>query len=831
MVSRRKRERRAERIAVRKERERLARVAGVSVGSGAFARRGGAFSKEAARRSLAAEVVTAEVGKPTLAVVAAPKPEEVLKPTMELIRRDITIPRRITAATREEIRVAVPRFQETIVRKDEVVLPSRRGVVGAVEPAPVTDRLARGAEKAFERFRRAEVAQEREPTFFGAVVSGARAAAAVTRGALVGGRGVGRFVRERPVESALIAAALLTPIPEEIPLLGAFGVRAATGLRVARGGVEIGLGTAFGVEAGRRVRESPTPRLTTAEVAGEAATFGVGFKFLRAATAPRVVKAAILGSASILTGTLVGGRSARARAGRVSKAEIRKRGFGAARDPRITDRPDLFILRKGARGKKGRIRFEKTPEGKLILDIGKRTRTKPIPSGGELVLRLPSIKGKGTDVIFRKSVEIKKIPESRSRFVTSQAVERGGARRVEALIRSGKAVIVKSFSKSASVKDRIRLLTGGKSVSGVGDLLLKSRFVGGKVPRVSRPKTKLREPVPERPVFVRTADVVSRDLRPTTLFRELIEPPVLEKPPKGFRSARIRERLFERVEARRGEVLERAVVARAATTRFRRRVGEIGISVGVGVREVLGLVSPLKVLPIVSPVVIERPALISGLDVGTALTPAIDTISDVDTRLITTPITVTEVTPIVDVIPISTTRGGGRGRPTPTPFIPPPDIPPPSPPPRTPPRTPPPFVPPPFVPPPFFIIRRREVERRVPSPRVRALLPAFDVFLRRRGEFKQIGERLSEASAIGLGARRVKLGLGATFKITERPGIPRKTGIGIPKGFAEEFRMFKIKKGKKVPTPREFIQRRGFRLGTRAERREIQKARGVGGFL
>lgn len=123
----------------------------------------------------------------------------------------------------------------------------------------------------------------------------------------------------------------------------------------------------------------------------------------------------------------------------------------------------------------------------------------------------------------------------------------------------------------------------------------------------------------------------------------------------------------------------------------------------------------------------------------------------------------------------------------------------------------------------------RERARLTPA-RVISFPGAFDVFLRRRGEFRRVGRGLTRPSAIGLGARRVKAGLGATFRLIPVAGRPSKAKIGIPAGFGDEFRRFKKVKGAKIPLVDEFIQRRKFRLATVGERREIRRAR-RGGFF
>ena len=156
-----------------------------------------------------------------------------------------------------------------------------------------------------------------------------------------------------------------------------------------------------------------------------------------------------------------------------------------------------------------------------------------------------------------------------------------------------------------------------------------------------------------------------------------------------------------------------------------------------------------------------------------------------------------------------------------------PPIVPPKRPPRRPPKT------PPRIPPPGILVPKVPEDgsgagilfgraKLTPS-----FVEAFLVEVKRRGMFRTIGSGLTEEQAISLGFDKTIQTLGATFRV-------RKTGkrikaptrrVSKPGRLRELFREFKIRKGQRVSTPGTFIQRRGKRLVTKAERVSIQRAR------
>lgn len=146
-----------------------------------------------------------------------------------------------------------------------------------------------------------------------------------------------------------------------------------------------------------------------------------------------------------------------------------------------------------------------------------------------------------------------------------------------------------------------------------------------------------------------------------------------------------------------------------------------------------------------------------------------------------------------------------------------------SPPSRSPPRSPP-SLSPPFSPPskspPF--IPELEPSRSLTKKTKKGEI-GFGIFIKRKGKFFRLGEKaFTKETAIAFGARETRSTLAATFAIRKVKGKVTKV-----RGFADlrGFREFKKVKGKRIPTPGTFIQRRATRLGTLAERKAIQTAK------
>lgn len=145
--------------------------------------------------------------------------------------------------------------------------------------------------------------------------------------------------------------------------------------------------------------------------------------------------------------------------------------------------------------------------------------------------------------------------------------------------------------------------------------------------------------------------------------------------------------------------------------------------------------------------------------------------------------------------------------------------------------------------------KTRQISLKVPKPKIRALkvpikipkkvprkIPkrlrkqiAYRILIKRFGKEKVLTKKpLPLGRALKLGAGYVRRTLGATFKVekegfTEIPDIQFKPSEQI-------FRRYKIRKGKKIPLEKTWIQRRKYRLSTRPEVTEIQVAKRSGGI-
>lgn len=100
---------------------------------------------------------------------------------------------------------------------------------------------------------------------------------------------------------------------------------------------------------------------------------------------------------------------------------------------------------------------------------------------------------------------------------------------------------------------------------------------------------------------------------------------------------------------------------------------------------------------------------------------------------------------------------------------------------------------------------------------------AYNVLVKRFGDFKTIAKGLPKGKALRAGASEARRTLGATFKIQQKGFTTTQDTAFRPN--PSEFRSYKIVQGKRVETPNIFIQKRGKRLSAGSERREIQKER------
>lgn len=96
----------------------------------------------------------------------------------------------------------------------------------------------------------------------------------------------------------------------------------------------------------------------------------------------------------------------------------------------------------------------------------------------------------------------------------------------------------------------------------------------------------------------------------------------------------------------------------------------------------------------------------------------------------------------------------------------------------------------------------------------------YKVLGRRKGKFSEISPTLTKGEAIVFGRKWAKETLGTTFKLVPSKEPIKRLGLGKPKGIDTEF---------KEKAPLEFVQKRGYRLSTRGEVKEIQIAKKKGG--
>ena len=108
----------------------------------------------------------------------------------------------------------------------------------------------------------------------------------------------------------------------------------------------------------------------------------------------------------------------------------------------------------------------------------------------------------------------------------------------------------------------------------------------------------------------------------------------------------------------------------------------------------------------------------------------------------------------------------------------------------------------------------------------------FAAFLKKKGKDVQVSPSTTREAALDIGTKASKGSLSATFKIKEtgQPAIDIRTGGEFAK-MGTTFRTYKIKKGQKVPLKDTFIEKRGTRLSTKAERTSIQRSRKKNNFF
>jgi hypothetical protein len=137
------------------------------------------------------------------------------------------------------------------------------------------------------------------------------------------------------------------------------------------------------------------------------------------------------------------------------------------------------------------------------------------------------------------------------------------------------------------------------------------------------------------------------------------------------------------------------------------------------------------------------------------------------------------------------------------------------------PMTPPTITPPPtiipFIEPPF-------TSKIKISKGMKAKLKAYQLFIKEKGQYKAIGKAQPRGKAIKLGATITKQRLSSTFKVA--PTKQEVSGFDINfQPSPQEFRSYKIVKGKQVPMQDTWIELRTKRLTTRGEKQAFKIAK------
>lgn len=102
----------------------------------------------------------------------------------------------------------------------------------------------------------------------------------------------------------------------------------------------------------------------------------------------------------------------------------------------------------------------------------------------------------------------------------------------------------------------------------------------------------------------------------------------------------------------------------------------------------------------------------------------------------------------------------------------------------------------------------------------------YEVFTRVKGKWVKLSGSVSRGAALDIGARFVKSGLSSTFKLLDssQPANEVQTGGEFAR-FSSTLRNYEVRKGQKVSTPNQFIEKRASRLLTGQERSAIKSAK------
>jgi len=422
--------------------------------------------------------------------------------------------------------------------------PSVRGV-----DKSNVDKFGLAVDKAFFSFRKAQREQTRNPTFVGSLKTASTFGVAASGGVALGGRDVINYVKENPIEAVLIATALATPVS-----VGLVGSKVAGAIAVARFGFLTYEGQRFAFETGKIIRETNAKDLTVIRTLGQVSSTVFAFGLYKGLTSPRVVKAAVLQSASAVVGTTVGGGSGSSRAARksqrkkpLSKVQIRKQNQNAYYNPNI--------YRVGGQT------FEKVRSPEL-KDTFVKERTINVDTR-----RVVYDKGLRTDVKVLKgsSTNLKNQPRVSITKSGDQFVSVGKGK---------KNIQVIDYRKSLAKEQRAEFeFQSAKNQGTIAKQIYKvdlkaARFDFLKDPTTKRPTVLKQELAFRRPTVLKTSDFVTEDLRPRTErggYSFLEETSQYSR--GGFRKGQ-REKLFGNLEIQKNQIIEDAKLFEEVRTKI-----------------------------------------------------------------------------------------------------------------------------------------------------------------------------------------------------------------------------------------------------------------------
>jgi len=104
-------------------------------------------------------------------------------------------------------------------------------------------------------------------------------------------------------------------------------------------------------------------------------------------------------------------------------------------------------------------------------------------------------------------------------------------------------------------------------------------------------------------------------------------------------------------------------------------------------------------------------------------------------------------------------------------------------------------------------------------------VPAYRIWVKRKGRRIFLAGRYARGEAIMIGAREARQTLRATFGVTEKGRLRVKRRAAPFEPSPEVFRTYRIVKGKRVPLKDVWIQKAPYRLSARGEVREILQAK------